>query len=196
MVIVAVTTHYDIPSFRVPHFVVRKALLKRLRESFERSKTTSSRIIVVLLAMGGAGKTQLALEYCRSVKDSGTHRAIFWLDASSRNALYRGFETIARDLLPERVIGDPHTALTLVKDVLSSWNEPWLMVFDGLDNPSDLDDILSFFPDSPSGSILLTSRHAGSQMLGQSIELDRMEKEEALFPKEQIMWTFLPPSRF
>ena len=81
--------------------------------------------------MGGAGKTQLALEYCRNMRESGTRRAIFWLDASSRNAVYRGFETIAKDLLPERVINYPHTALTLVKDVLSSWTESRLLVFDG-----------------------------------------------------------------
>ena len=180
MVIVAFATFCDIPSFRLPHFVVRKALLKRLRESFERSNTTSSSIIVVLLAMGGAGKTELALEYCRGVRDSGTHRAIFWLDASSRNALFRGMEVIAAHLLPEQVIDHPHTALTLVKKVLSSWSEPWLIVFDSMDNPSELEDIQNFFPDGRSGSILLTSRHAGSRMLGRSIELDRMENEEGL----------------
>ena len=33
--------------------------------------------------MGGTGKTQLALEYCRCMKDEKRYRAIFWLDASS-----------------------------------------------------------------------------------------------------------------
>jgi hypothetical protein len=49
-----------------------------------------------------------------------------------------------------------------------------------LDNPEDLPGIVDFFPASRHGSILITSRHAGSKELGQSIELDRMEKEEAL----------------
>jgi hypothetical protein len=41
--------------------------------------------------------------------------------------------------------------------------------------------ILSFFPASHRGSILITSRHAGAKGLGQSIELDRMEKKEGLW---------------
>jgi len=159
---------------------MRKSFFNRIRKEFERSPATSSRLIVILLGMGGAGKTQLALEYCRSVKVSGTHRAVFWLDASSQNALYRAYETIAGRLFPERVINDPLTAVTLVRDTLSHWSEPWLMVFDNLDNPSDLQGIPNFFPDGGIGSILITSRYVGSQELGRSIELDRMEKEEGL----------------
>jgi len=130
--------------------------------------------------MGGAGKTQLALEYCRRMKDSRKLRAIFWLDASSRNTLYGSMETVAKQLLPDRVIDNPEAAVALVNDVLSSWSERWLLVFDNLDNPEDLVGIFSFFPASHHGSILITSRHAGSKELGQSIELDRMEKEEGL----------------
>ena len=40
--------------------------------------------------------------------------------------------------------------------------------------------ILDFFLTSHRGSILITSRYAGSKELGQSIDLDRMEKEEGL----------------
>jgi len=70
-------TFYDIPPLQVPRFVARKALLTRLEKLFEYSATTSSPTIVVLLGMGGGGKTQLALEYCRRMKDSGKLRAIF-----------------------------------------------------------------------------------------------------------------------
>jgi hypothetical protein len=51
------------------------------------------------------------------------------------------------------------------------------MVFDNLDNPEDLPGIVNFSPASQCGSILITSRLAGSN---QSIELDCMEKEEGL----------------
>jgi tetratricopeptide (TPR) repeat protein len=89
-------------------------------------------------------------------------------------------ETAAKQLLPDRVFDNPDAAVALVNDVLSSWSERWLLVFDNLDNPEDLPGILSFFPASHSGSILITSRHAGSKELGQSIELDRMERKEGL----------------
>jgi len=147
---------------------------------FECATTTSTPLIVILIGMGGAGKTQLALEYCRRTKEERRFRAIFWLDASSRNTLYSSMETAAKQLLPDREFDTRYAAVVLVKDVLSSWNDRWLLVFDNLDNPEDLADILSFFPASHCGSILITSRLTGSKELGQSIELDRMEKEEGL----------------
>jgi len=130
--------------------------------------------------MGGAGKTQLALEYCRRMKDTGNFRAIFWLDASSLHTLYSSMEAAAKHLLPDRVHDNPDAAVASVNDVLSTWSERWLLVFDGLDNPEDLPGILSFVPASHHGSILITSRLAASKKLGQSIELDFMEKEEGL----------------
>jgi NB-ARC domain len=172
-----VTTYYNVPPLRVPHLVLREGLLARLEAAFERSTLASSRSIVVLFGTGGAGKTQLALEYCRRMKARGL-RAILWVDASSRNALYSGMEMIAKQLMPGRVLDDRLAAATLVKDVLSSWDDAWLMVFDNLDNPSDIPDILHFFPNSRCGSILVTSRFAGSKELGQSIKVDCMGKEE------------------
>jgi hypothetical protein len=147
---------------------------------FDSANTTSTPLIVVLIGMGGAGKTQLALEYCQRMKDERRLRAIFWLDASSRNTLYSSMETAAKQLLPDRVFDNPDAAVALVNDVLSSWGERWLLVFDNLDDPEDLPGILSFFPASHRGSILITSCHAGSKELGQSIELDRMERKEGL----------------
>ena len=130
--------------------------------------------------MGGAGKTQLALEYCRRMKNSGKFRAIFWLDASSRDTLYNSMGTAAKHLIPDRVFDNPDAAVASVNDVLSTWSEQWLLVFDNLDNPEDLPGIVSFFPASHRGSILITSRLAASKELGQSVRLDRMEKEEGL----------------
>jgi len=130
--------------------------------------------------MGGAGKTQLALEYCRRMKNSGKFRAIFWLDASSRDTLYNSMGTAAKHLIPDRVFDNPDAAVASVNDVLSTWSEQWLLVFDNLDNPEDLPGIVSFFPASHRGSILITSRLAASNELGQSVGLDRMEKEEGL----------------
>jgi len=88
-------------------------------------------------------------------------------------------ETAAKQLLPDRVVHNTDGAVALVNDFLSRWSERWL-VFDNLDNPEDLSGIVSFFPASHYGSILITSRLAGSNELGQSIELGHMEKEEGL----------------
>src|SRR5258707_14274233 len=89
-------------------------------------------------------------------------------------------EAVAKQLRRDRVFDNADAAVASVNDVLSRWSERWLLVFDNLDNPEDLPGILDFFPGSDRGSILITSRHAGSKELGQSIDLDRMEKEEGL----------------
>lgn len=170
-------TFYDVPSLQVHNFVERKTSLNRLKDLFECSATRS---IVVLIGMGGAGKTQLALKYCRLMKGSGRYRAIFWLDASSRNALYRAMEIIAKQLSPGLELDNPGASVSLVKDVLSNWSDAWLMVFDNLDNPSDLQYVSDFFPDNPCSSILVTSRYAGSRELEHPIEVDSMDEEEGL----------------
>src|ERR1700722_3510150 len=59
---IQVTTFYDIPPLHVAHFVALKKLLSCLEKLFRPSTTTSSQLIVVLVGMGGSGKTQLALE--------------------------------------------------------------------------------------------------------------------------------------
>jgi tetratricopeptide (TPR) repeat protein len=92
---------------------------------------------------------------------------------------------IVKRLLPERILDNPHDAVTLVKDVLSGWSDPWLLVFDNLDNPSDFHYIIAFSQDSRWGCILVTSRFAGAKELGWVIGLDRMEKDEGL---QLLLW--------
>jgi hypothetical protein len=120
-------------------------LYSRLEELFQQSTTTFSRLIVILIGMGGVGKTPLALEYCLRMKGSGNFRGIVWLDASSRNSLYRAMEIITKLLSPGRVFDDINDPVASVKDILSKWNDRWLMVIDNFDDPSDLQDIPNFF---------------------------------------------------
>jgi NB-ARC domain len=175
-----ITSLYNIPPLQVPHFVARNALLDHIKQLFE--KSTSFTLIVVLWGMGGAGKTQLALEYCNQIKESGKYQAIFWLDASSRNSLYSSMEVVAKQLMPEKVLDsdDPDSTVSFVRNVLSSWSDAWLMVIDNLDSPSELQDIRMFFPHTGHGYIMITSRYAGCRELGQAIEVNNMEEEEGL----------------
>jgi hypothetical protein len=47
-------------------------------------------------------------------------------------------ETVAKQLLPNRMLDNPDAAVASVKDVLSRCSERCLLVFDNLDNPEDL----------------------------------------------------------
>src|SRR5277367_3912511 len=167
---------YNVPKLQAPHFVARKALFTRLKTFLECRTITSSTLVAILVGMGGAGKTQLALSYCWHTKESGKLRGIFWVDASSRNAVYRSMETIANWMIPGRVLDNPDATIAAVRDVLESWSDAWLMVFDNMDRPSEFPDIQNFFPHSRHGSILVTSRYTSSEELGPPIELDCMER--------------------
>ena len=176
---VPVTSYYEVPPLHIPYYVERKKLFDRLEELLS-NRTSSHPGIVVLLGMGGTGKTQLALNYCRRMKANGKYGGIFWLDSSSRNALESSMVAISKLLLPGRIVDNPHEGVKLVRTALSNWSDPWLLVFDNYDNPSDIHDLMRFFPDNTCGSILITSRSTLSKELGNVIELDRMEKHEGL----------------
>ena len=112
------------------------------------------------------------------MKNKGNIGGIFWLNASSRNALESSMVAASKQLLPGRIVGNPRESVKLVRTTLSNWRDPWLLVFDNYDNPSEIDDIMDFFPDNPLGSILITSRSATSRELGEVIEIGQMEKGE------------------
>ncbi|MCJ1309722.1 hypothetical protein MMC25_003382 [Agyrium rufum] len=61
----------------------------------------------------------------------------------------------------------------------------WLTVFDNYDNPHELPHIRDFFPESPHGAILITSRHADSLQLSTdsvsgSIEVPGLAEHDAI----------------
>ena len=172
-------TFNNVPSKRVNNFVGQQNIIQRLSDSFN-SETTMQQNLVVLCGMGGQGKTQAALEYCRISLSSKTYAGIFWVDASSQTSTQRGFTAIA-DLLktPSQVFTDKEAIVPFVKATLSDWSERWLIVFDNYDNPLSFD-ISEFLPVSPRGFVLVTSRSPHTRRLGQQIQVAGMSEKDAL----------------
>ena len=78
--------------------------------------------IVVLLGIGGQGKTQLALECYRVAMTSGRFQAIFWVDASSTNTLSCDFEAVAVKISGgRRVFDNVESKIAFVKEALNRW---------------------------------------------------------------------------
>jgi hypothetical protein len=96
-------TFYDIPSRLSSHFVRRTSLLDQMAFELEGSNTSKrTRNIVVLHGMGGQGKTQLALEYCRRSQEAHIHNVVLWIDASSEQTLIRSYGKIVDKLAGSR----------------------------------------------------------------------------------------------
>ncbi|KAH0538196.1 hypothetical protein FGG08_005212 [Glutinoglossum americanum] len=175
------STYYEIPSLQVPQFVERVELLEEIETSFARVTRNTCPKIVVLLGMGGQGKTQLALEYCRVARTSERFQAIFWIDASSPNTVSHGFEIIAAKISSDgRAFDDIESKVTFVKETLRKWQSSWLIVFDNYDQPGEFGNVATYFPQGETGSILLTSRHAASERLGVTIRITGMAEDEGL----------------
>lgn len=110
---------------------------------------------VTICAMGGMGKTQLALQY---VHTNRSHfQAIFWLRAHTVQSLSEDFGRIATrcGLLSGLEAQDVVISKHLVLEWLSSTSASWLLVFDDADDPEILHE---YWPISSTGAVIVTSR--------------------------------------
>jgi len=172
--------HYEVPSRQVSVFIGREDILSDIKCAIDTSLTKPGTI--VLLGMGGQGKTQIALEFCRRARHNDHIRAIFWIDATSENTAMKSVEEISVNALRS----DRKSALSQAaqvryfKSVLEGWSQLWLLVLDNYDDPKSFPNILDYVPKGKSGSIIITTRNAGVERLGHTIEIPAMEEDEAL----------------
>ena len=173
---------YDLPATQISHFVGRQHILRQVTTILDdHSIKTVSPKVVVLLGMGGQGKTQIALEYCRRAQVSGTFSLVFWLDASSEKSLIRSYGDIAGKLAKNQTTFLKETArVSYVKNFLSQHNSNWLCVFDNFDRPDLFHNVKDYFPPGGKGAIIFTSRHPGAERLGVSIAVGEMAEPDAL----------------
>jgi tetratricopeptide (TPR) repeat protein len=185
-----VSKHFCVPHNAVLKFFGRQTLIEQLQSSLLKPLGRNDKpITVVLQGLGGQGKTQIALELCRRLKKHC--RGVFWLDATSRLTLERGFENLARELVGSATsdLKDVDTIVRFVLNTIQEWEERWLMVYDNYDYPDVFKDIKRFLPDSKSihaiddytliasggqGGIIFTSRHNATERLGQYVPIPSM----------------------
>jgi hypothetical protein len=137
---------------------------------------------VILSGIGGQGKTQLAIEYCRQAQDSKMFSAIFWVQASKEAVAKKDLETIC-DIIkaPDKIFQSADEKVNYVRQTMSLWPRPWLLVFDNYDDPDSFNNIRTLIPSSPHGSVLITSRYAGSfSWLGCAFKLGGLQEQEAV----------------
>ncbi|THY56482.1 FabD/lysophospholipase-like protein [Aureobasidium pullulans] len=155
-------TFYDIPPTAVSSFSGRKEILKQIDIAFSQvADATTKPPVLVLQAMGGQGKSQIALEYCR--RSRSRFQAIFWIDATSDASVQGGFERIAKKFDPLAATGprDRDEKIDLVQKKLANLEEEWLLVFDNYDDLSSYK-LRPYLPTNGRGFIILTSRHEAS----------------------------------
>ncbi|KAF4332557.1 kinesin light chain [Fusarium beomiforme] len=156
----------SIPFRRDPTFVDRGDILNQIGRQCSKP---ASRVAIV--GLGGVGKSQLAIEFAHRFAARSAETWVFWVHASTQARVIEGFKSIADNV---KLMGRnrPDTdVLQLVFDWLSNVrNGKWLLVLDSADDfnvllrstSGDNDDgrkLVEYLPQSPNGSILITTRN-------------------------------------
>ncbi|KIV81666.1 hypothetical protein PV11_03835 [Exophiala sideris] len=154
-----------------------------LPDSFQGHQRSPAPRSFVISGLGGVGKTQCALEYAFSRKDS--FDAVLWADADTAPKMDESFSQISvalglelRAKAGDRVVSrnlvmewlsDPVKGSQVARDDPTTERANWLLIFDNADNPEVLED---FWPNSGPGAILVTSRDPQARRLRSSIGVD------------------------
>ena len=172
------TSSPPLPIWNVPYrrnlfFTGREDVLAHLYTVLRSSKAAA--LTQAISGLGGIGKTQIAVEYAYRYRDH--YQAIFWVNASTRDALSADFVMLAALLsLPEGHEQDQDIVIRAVKRWLSTHTH-WLLI---LDNVDDLDMIVDFLPMHARGDVLLTTRLQALGTVAQSIEVEKMGLDEGV----------------
>jgi tetratricopeptide (TPR) repeat protein len=174
---------YFVPSRHAREFVSRPAISSTIERIFS-SRGDSQACTTVLLGMGGQGKTQLAMDFCRQQRGGKLFTHILWTDASSEQSVKGSFSEISRLITHHsRKFSDLDESVSYVKNTLCKWTDPWLMVLDNYDDPAAfVKNVLDYMPDGINGHFLITSRHRDAERLGTEgtvVEINGMENDEA-----------------
>jgi tetratricopeptide (TPR) repeat protein len=150
--------NFVVPYEKNPQFTGRKKFLKTLKEKMSDKTPKKYNHRIALYGMGGIGKTQTALEYVYTEKDS--YERIYWITAVDQASLLSGYQKIAikaglKSLLNLKLV-------EIVEGVLS-WlrqTQSWLLVIDNLD---DINVAAGFLPQNgPHQHTLITTRNPNS----------------------------------
>ena len=131
-------------------------------------------------SQGGTGKTQLAAEFSRALRETGAVEVLAWVNAVSRESAVTGFAQAAGmvDAGPPGAEGEAAAAGFV--SWLDRTRRPWALVLDDLGETEDLEGL---WPCGPSGRVLVTSRLPATAFEGRQVRLvpvGRLSQGEAL----------------
>jgi len=177
-----------------------------LQQEIEKGKDRQN--IIVLYGTGGMGKTQLALKYV--YQQYRNYSSVFFINTASVQTTILGFTDIMQRLVQHhgqisddyahigRLLGmagklDPAGCFTVtseheerhVVNSVKQWfsapeNTNWLLVFDNLDDPDQVD-IEDYIPPCSHGTVIITSRRRECIQQGRSgLEVQEMHHMESI----------------
>ncbi|KAF2647031.1 purine and uridine phosphorylase, partial [Lophiostoma macrostomum CBS 122681] len=144
------------------YFVGRKDELDMLKQRLMVDRDCRKMSIV---GLGGTGKTQVALQFAYTVKETWQDYSIFWLPALSLESFEQACASVAQALQIPQAAGEGEDAKELIRQWLSAGRAgKWLLVLDNADDPGilfgtrDVKGIIDYLPESEEGMTIYTTR--------------------------------------
>ena len=109
----------------------------------------------VSVAMGGTGKTQLAVDFTQALRNARAVDVLVWVTASSRDAIRAGFARAAGAVGAGDPDADARDAAVRFTAWLARTERRWALILDDLADLADLDGL---WPAGPNGQIVITTR--------------------------------------
>ena len=184
----------------VSKFMDRPSNIAELKQVLLPQRQNGRQKVFVLHGLGGIGKTQLTIEFAR--RHYRKFSSVFWIDGRTKDNLKQSI-AICANRIPEGQIAESSKAYSVtsvgdvdavVKDIINWLSQPdntdWLTIFNNVNRESGGDyavlnayNVTCYLPRADHGSVLITTRLANLEQLGESWRLGRLSKEqtEAIF---------------
>jgi tetratricopeptide (TPR) repeat protein len=166
-----------VPYPRNIHFSGRDDLLQDLRRKLNENEPGRYNHRVAIFGMGGIGKTQTALEYVYSSRDSGLYSRIYWLSAKDQGSLMSGYQSIAWNVRLATDAADSSQAARAVLAWLKQ-EDDWLIVLDNLDDITIANGLLP--ETTPRKHLLITTRNPNTDGIpAEGLEVSLLSLDDA-----------------
>ena len=163
----------NVPSAN-PNFTGREDMLALLDKQLQTGPRAAI-LPYVLQGMGGAGKSQIAIEY--AYRHTADYDVIWWISAEQPAQVLSAMTGLAQALELD-VSTEANSAVPAVLDALRMGRPyaNWLLIFD---NAEDIPAVRELFPTGGTGKILVTSRNAEWNRVARTLSVDVFRREES-----------------